>query len=115
MGRKVSLNERAATEAFRAVLDSTKNEKLRMKAAQLLLDNEIRNKDRAVARQRQKLSNTQNTSQKQNHRYLPPPSIDQSKPENPANPREPRHGEPYVEEAHVQISEICHLRLDARS
>jgi predicted RNase H-like nuclease (RuvC/YqgF family) len=59
MGRKVSLNERSATEALRGILDSTKNEKLRMKAAQLLLDNEIRNKDRAVARQRHKLSNTQ--------------------------------------------------------
>jgi len=59
MGRKVSLNERAATEAFRAILDTTKNEKVKLQAAQLLLDNDTRNKERAFARQRQQLTNAQ--------------------------------------------------------
>jgi hypothetical protein len=57
MGRKVSVNERAATEAFRGILKMTKNEKVKMQAAQLLLENETGNKERAVARQRQQLTN----------------------------------------------------------
>src|SRR5436309_7552791 len=60
MGRKVSVNERSATEACREILKTTRDQHVRLQAAKLLLENESGNKDRAGARQRQRFAHAQN-------------------------------------------------------
>ena len=60
MGRKVSIKERAATDAALEILKATKNQNLKAQVAKLLFESDAREKARVDARERQRRADADN-------------------------------------------------------
>jgi len=60
LGRKVSIKERAATDAALEILEATKNQNLKAQVAKLLFESDAREKARVDARERQRRADADN-------------------------------------------------------